>query len=243
MPIIRNLFKRNTAVQAADPTITEIHERTITSSDEKTSAITIQNFQLDDEKNSYKLSVVDGNGAYLPPSPPERKGFWKRTSSSNSLAHREALRVAETEGGFAISRESFESYRRSFDISARSPIVDPQRTSLDSRPSRTSLDALSPLTPTRQSFDLRTGNTRLASPAIEESESEEEEFKDVDLNDDVLTFPRKRGFLARFGGSDHSTEQDNKSRPRTSTLNWKREHHQGCEELNDFRMIVPDTRA
>lgn len=44
------------------------------------------------------------------PSPPERKSFWQRTTSSTS-SHRGMLSDNEP---FSISRESFESYRRSF---------------------------------------------------------------------------------------------------------------------------------
>ncbi|KAL2182835.1 hypothetical protein L209DRAFT_696659, partial [Thermothelomyces heterothallicus CBS 203.75] len=86
----------------------------------------------------------------LKPSPVEREASWprrylSRTSSrrSSSLAHRDSGEIDQ----FPISRESFDSYRRSFDICARSPVVHPittnaavmARQSLDSatlRPAR-----------------------------------------------------------------------------------------------------------
>ena len=46
------------------------------------------------------------------PSPPDKKSFWHRTpTSTTTSSHRSALSENEP---FSISRESFESYRRSF---------------------------------------------------------------------------------------------------------------------------------
>jgi len=118
------------------------------------------------------------------PSPPAKeRSFFSRSSTSTSYStHRSIQNENEP---FNISRESFDSYRRSFDISARAPISiydTPPRQSLDSRRlhSRSS----------RPSFD-----TRLDRPhAVEEG------FEEVGLNDEAK--PKKRGLFARF--SDHT---------------------------------------
>jgi len=134
----------------------------------------------------------------MQPSPPEKKSFWsKSTHSTNSSIHRCALSENEP---FSISRESFESYRRSFvrchdqvllyhipnisqDISGRSPVLGGEsyvaRSSLDSRQFR-------PLP--RSAVN---GNT-FEKPAT----TAEEGFEDVGLNDDPK--PKKRHFLSRF---------------------------------------------
>lgn len=60
---------------------------------------------------------INDSGVCLPPSPTEeRKSFWGHTNSSRSTTttssgHRSLLRENEP---FFISRESFDSYRRSF---------------------------------------------------------------------------------------------------------------------------------
>jgi len=137
-----------------------------------------------EEPNEFKLSAVNDSGVYLPPSPPEKKSFWHKSptgKSTTSSHHRSTL--AENEP-FSISRESFESYRRSFDISGRSPILQ-----ADSYPSRSSLDSRS---------------SRLPRSAIHSNQfekprpTEEEEFEDVGLNDPK---PKKKSFLSRFGES------------------------------------------
>ncbi|KAL1654581.1 hypothetical protein SLS61_002770 [Didymella pomorum] len=68
------------------------------------------------DTTEYKLSALEINdsGVYLPPSPQQEKPtFWhsKSNVSTTSSNHRSLL--AETEP-FNISRESFDSYRRSF---------------------------------------------------------------------------------------------------------------------------------
>jgi len=136
----------------------------------------------EEEPNEYKMSVVNDSGIYLPPSPTEKKGFWSRSPSRNTSNHRDLLNENEP---FSISRESFDSYRRSFDISARSPVsrsdTGASRTSLDSRISRT--------TP-------RSG----VSGSFERPQSTEEEiFEDIGLTDEPK--PKKRSFFARFGDS------------------------------------------
>ncbi|KAL8636609.1 MAG: hypothetical protein Q9228_006010 [Teloschistes exilis] len=152
-----------------------------------------------EEPSEYKLSVVNDSGVYLPPSPPEKKSFWTRspTSSTMSSNHRSLLNENEP---FSISRESFESYRRSFDISARSP-VPPEST-----------------TP-RQSFDSRMA--RPARSSIKDlhrpQPTDEEAFEDVGLNDEAKQQPaKKRGIFARFGDSSETAPSQDGSRPSSS---------------------------
>lgn len=169
----------------------------------------------DDEPNEYKMSVVNDSGVYLPPSPPEKKGVWRRSQSQNNRRNL----TAENEP-FSISRESFDSYRRSFDISARSPISQTDtatsRTSLDSRLSR----------PTHRPM-VNGSNFEPPEP------TEEEGFEEVGLNDDVK--PKKKGFFARFGDSAAQTSSGQNNRPATPHLGFhlpgrKRDQgHQGSE--------------
>lgn len=138
------------------------------------------------------------------PSPPEKKSFWHKSptgKSSVSSNHRSILTENEP---FSISRESFESYRRSFDISGRSPILQ-----ADSYPSRSSLDSRS---------------SRLPRSAIHSNHfekprpTEEEEFEDVGLNDPK---PKRKGFLSRFG------ETNNENIPPTPNGDGKSPNHHG----------------
>ncbi|KAL9006209.1 MAG: hypothetical protein Q9188_001033 [Gyalolechia gomerana] len=152
-----------------------------------------------DETNEYKLSVVNDSGVYLPPSPPEKKSFWSpsRTSSTMSSNHRSLLKDNEP---FSISRESFDSYRRSFDISARSP-VPPQSTA------------------PRQSLDSRLNNPTRSS--IKDTErpqpTSEEIFEDVGLEEESKQQPpKKRGIFARFGDNTESTASGDGPRPSSS---------------------------
>ncbi|CAK7212154.1 hypothetical protein SBRCBS47491_001376 [Sporothrix bragantina] len=99
------------------------------------------------DTGDYKMSVVNDSGVYLPPSPiSERDAFWS-SSNGNGHGHRRtyitslsSLSRSSTDNAaadsptgagrsslgdiepFTISRESFDSYRRSFDISAKSPV-------------------------------------------------------------------------------------------------------------------------
>ncbi|KAI4596229.1 hypothetical protein KJ359_005736 [Pestalotiopsis sp. 9143b] len=141
------------------------------------------------DNGDYKLSVVNDSGVYLPPSPVEEKGLWPRrpgVPSRTSMDTRSDLGEIEH---FSISRESFDSYRRSFDVSARAPVSHdiPTRASLDSarfpRMPRTSIRD--------RAFDR-------------EPPTAEEGFEDVGLNDDTKPqqqAPKKRGLFARFGDS------------------------------------------
>lgn len=108
---------------------------------------------------------------------------------------------------FSISRESFESYRRSFvrlltffemahadstrtqDISGRSPVLRG-----DSFPSRTSLDSRA----------MRLPRSSVNGSTFEKPQSTEEEgFEDVGLQDESK--PKKKSFLSRFGESASDT--------------------------------------
>ncbi|CAK7568435.1 MAG: hypothetical protein SEPTF4163_006425 [Sporothrix epigloea] len=100
------------------------------------------------DTGDYKMSIVNDSGVYLPPSPTsERDAFWSSSNgNSNGNGHRRTYitslsslsrqsidnandspagagrsSLADIEP-FTISRASFDSYRRSFDISAKSPV-------------------------------------------------------------------------------------------------------------------------
>lgn len=65
------------------------------------------------------IAEINDSGVYLPPSPTEKKNFWGTTASrstTSSSLHRCAFDENEQ---FNISRESFDSYRRSFVSSSR----------------------------------------------------------------------------------------------------------------------------
>ncbi|OOQ90504.1 hypothetical protein PEBR_04240 [Penicillium brasilianum] len=151
--------------------------------------ITIRRSCDDQQPPEYKLSVVNDSGVYLPPSPPEKQSFWHRyPGSSRSANHRDLVNENEP---FSISRESFDSYRRSFDISARSPVIYAEAV-----PSRTSLD----------SRFCRINSPSMRSTSFERPDRmEEEAFEEVGLNDEAK--PKKRGLFARFGDSSNDTQQ------------------------------------
>ncbi|PUU81045.1 hypothetical protein B9Z19DRAFT_972910 [Tuber borchii] len=209
MPVIRNPFRRNTTAPVNNrvdsfsehqPTAhpdtgrlpasetdsgTDEVGRAHSTGAKSASAISIGK-ESQEEKNTYKLSVVNDSGVYLPPSPPDKKSFWRKSDNSPQT------KAPEVEEPFVISRESFECYRRSFDISARSPVLDPSpgRVSFDSRPlvPRTSLDVRSP---------------RLPIVAKNVEPVEEDKFEEIKLNDDAR--PKKRSIFSRFG-TDHSPD-------------------------------------
>jgi len=181
MPIIRNPFRKQD--ENVRPSTTDGSEKVRTTG---AKPIGIK------EPTEYKLSEINDSGVYLPPSPQERKTFWSSRSngSTNSSNHRSIVSADEP---FSISRESFDSYRRSFDISARSPVLGGQLP-------RQSLDSRLPYQPrTSSSF------TRPAPTA-------EEEFEDVGLNDD--TKPKRRGWMSRLTDSTEGGPPD--SRPTSS---------------------------
>ncbi|KAJ4016774.1 hypothetical protein NW752_003905 [Fusarium irregulare] len=157
------------------------------------------------DNGEYKMSVVNDSGVYLPPSPTEEKGQWPRKylSTRNSTDTRSSFGDIEH---FSISRESFDSYRRSFDISARSPMPNsdfPARQSLDSA----RLPRL-PRSAVERSF--------------EQPPTAEEGFEDVGLDDQKYqqqqqpapqAQPQKRGFFSKFSDS---RDKDTSSNPSVS---------------------------
>ncbi|KAF3483245.1 uncharacterized protein GIQ15_02569 [Arthroderma uncinatum] len=186
MPPFRNLFPKRPAVNVEEAH-DEPPQRLSTDSPSRSSrpSLTLGRSNIE-EPNEYKMSVVSDNGVYLPPSPTEKKSYWQRPSSRK--ASRNLLDENEP---FSISRESFDSYRRSFDISARSPVSQhsdtaASRTSLDSRLSRTCPRSIA-------------SGTSLEPPNSSDRDEVEDPFEDVSLTDDSR--PKKRGFFSRFGDS------------------------------------------
>ncbi|KAK4142642.1 uncharacterized protein C8A04DRAFT_38169 [Dichotomopilus funicola] len=144
------------------------------------------------DTGEYKMSVVNDSGVYLPPSPIEREASWPRRYLSSTSTERSAsLTPGRTTGDiehFPISRESFDSYRRSFDISAKSPVVitastydsrtNPTRQSLDS-----SLRSFNNSTRYYPRSSLSDQQRRWGPPTPEESMSDDGRFEDVGLNE------------------------------------------------------------
>ncbi|KAI1115224.1 hypothetical protein F5Y14DRAFT_140091 [Nemania sp. NC0429] len=135
------------------------------------------------DNGDYKMSVVNDSGVYLPPSPTDEKGLWPRRLANSRTSMDTRSSIGDIEH-FSISRESFDSYRRSFDICARSPILvqDRPRQSLDSA-------ALS-----------RNPRSSVRNYSFErELPTAEEGFEDVGLNDDQKQQqPKKKSFFAKF---------------------------------------------
>ncbi|KAI0398610.1 hypothetical protein F5Y17DRAFT_411266 [Xylariaceae sp. FL0594] len=144
------------------------------------------------DTGDYKMSVVNDSGVYLPPSPTEEKGLWPRRAANSRTSMDTRSSIGDIEH-FSISRESFDSYRRSFDISAKSPVIvhDPPRQSLDS-----ARYARNPRSSIRDRFYDR------------EPPTAEEDFEDVGLNDDQKQTQqqqsKKKGFFAKFSESQES---------------------------------------
>ncbi|KAK4103110.1 hypothetical protein N658DRAFT_301321 [Parathielavia hyrcaniae] len=161
------------------------------------------------DTGEYKMSVVNDSGVYLPPSPVEREAAWPRRYLSRTSSDRSSGGEIEH---FSISRESFDSYRRSFDISAKSPVVmtdpSPTRQSLDShrfpfsspryaprsslgdqlRPQSQSQSQSQP-TATHRRWDWRGGHREPPTPEESwkgevEEDGDEGRFEDVGLDDD-----------------------------------------------------------
>ncbi|OAA64305.1 hypothetical protein SPI_02952 [Niveomyces insectorum RCEF 264] len=201
------------------------------------------------DTGEYKMSVVNDSGVYLPPSPTERDSFWAASSrrylARSSTEHSRhgggagagltagpnaaAIGAGDTIEPFSISRESFDSYRRSFDISARSPVVGggsewgaaaavPGRQSLDSAAFRKS----SLRTPQRQQqrgrgTHLRSGLSSVngdgaAGPASQPQRfpPADEGFEDVGLDQPTST-----------GGSGSGSSNNNNG---STAANFIRKH-------------------
>ncbi|KEY72564.1 hypothetical protein S7711_05634 [Stachybotrys chartarum IBT 7711] len=205
-------------------------ERVDTVGSKASSVLTIRSTRSQDN-GEYKMSdgtepsadtipavVVNDSGVYLPPSPSEEKGQWPR----NFLSSRTSTEGRNSPGDiehFPISRESFDSYRRSFDITARSQIFNQDATT------RQSLDsARFPRMP-RASVDRRMDR----SPPT----PEEENFEDVGLDDQknqAQSQPlpqRKRGFFSKFSDAN---EKESNGQPMSRFLGRKRgQSGQGAE--------------
>ncbi|KAF4973888.1 hypothetical protein FZEAL_9145 [Fusarium zealandicum] len=196
MPIRNPFARRPGSVVVQDenqrPDTPPGFEKVGTVGSKSTSVLSIQSTNRRDN-GEYKMSVVNDSGVYLPPSPTEDKAQWPRKylSTRNSTDTRSSIGDIEH---FSISRESFDSYRRSFDISARAPVSNPDF-------------------PQRQSLDSAR-LPRLPRSAVERSFGQpptaEERFEDVGLEDHKQPQPppQKRGFFSKFS---ESREKDTSS--------------------------------
>ncbi|CZT24723.1 uncharacterized protein RCC_10451 [Ramularia collo-cygni] len=201
MPIIRNPFRK----QDENVRPTTAHEESVEKNGSK------PNETNGRDPVEYKLSEINDSGVYLPPSPTEKKSFWG-TTSSRSTTSSSIHRCAFNEGDqFSISRESFDSYRRSFDISARSPVIQPSegrpRASLDSR-------TFQPLPRSSNSYQR---------PLQVPQTQEEDRFEDVNIDDPKPQAPKKRGLFARMVDSvDHSDTVNRPTLNNDKAMPW---HH------------------
>lgn len=174
-------------------------ERVNTVGSRASSAFSIRSNKKGPDTGEYKMSVVNDSGVYLPPSPVEKEAIWPRKYlSRNSTDTRSSVPEIEH---FSISRESFDSYRRSFDISAKSP-VSPTTADFSFAP-RQSLDsARFPRMPRQSMLSERRFRRDFPTP--------EESFEEVGLNDDKQQQAqpaKKRGFFSKFG-SDATPEHN-----------------------------------
>ncbi|KFY36330.1 hypothetical protein V494_05126 [Pseudogymnoascus sp. VKM F-4513 (FW-928)] len=177
-------------------------------SSKASSALSINGKKVE-QPPEYKMSVVNDSGVYLPPSPPEKKSFWPRRSNPSNASSSTTTSFAEIEP-FSISRESFDSYRRSFDISARSPVME------SSSSGRQSLDARLPRLPRSSFHDRRFEG---GPPTTEEEEGDG--FEDVGLNDNPIKdkpAPKKKGFFSRLG--DQGSDEPALATPLTSRFHF-----------------------
>ncbi|KAM5439130.1 hypothetical protein McanCB56680_003763 [Microsporum canis] len=213
MPPFRNLFPRRPPAVNVEEASDEPGPLSAERSPARSSrpSLTLGRSRVD-EPNEYKMSgkasviytplnsgssgFVSDNGVYLPPSPTETNSYWQRPSSRK--ASRNLLDENEP---FSISRESFDSYRRSFDISARSPVSQhsdtaASRTSLDSRLSR--------------NCPRSTVNGSVPEPpTVNDIDEVEDPFEDVPLADGSKL--KKRGLFSRLGDSSAGSQVQGKS--------------------------------
>ncbi|KAI1336439.1 hypothetical protein F5Y15DRAFT_394695 [Xylariaceae sp. FL0016] len=197
-----NPFKRPNSTEVADETVRpglltpkdsyNGFEKVDTVGSRASSAWSIRSAKSNDN-GDYKMSVVNDSGVYLPPSPVEEKGLWPRrpAASRSSLDTRSSIGDIEH---FSISRESFDSYRRSFDICAKSPVM------VHDFPARQSLD--SARFPRMPRSSVRNRSFERELPTADEG------FEDVGLNDEqkhIQQHPKKRGFFAKFSDSQESS--------------------------------------
>jgi hypothetical protein len=224
MPI-RNPFARRPGAAVAtvdenmrpDANAPPAFERVDTVGSKASSVLTIRSTRSQDT-GEYKMSVVNDSGVYLPPSPTEEKGQWPRgfLSTRTSTDGRSSMGDIEP---FSISRESFDSYRRSFDISARSQIFanqDPAtRQSLDS--------ARYPRYP-RSSVDRRMNRS---PPTPEEEDFEEVGLEDQKSQVQTQQQQRKRGFFSKFSDAQDKSDKDVNSQPMSRFLPGRKRGQSG----------------
>ncbi|KAH8663016.1 hypothetical protein BGZ60DRAFT_79366 [Tricladium varicosporioides] len=180
--------------RSAENGVRPTFEKVDTMGSKSSSAMSISS-KRSQEPVEYKMSVVNDSGVYLPPSPPaEKKSFWPRRSNPSGTSINGSESDIEP---FPISRESFDSYRRSFDISARSPVPsDLGRQSMESSHlGRQSLDAARLPRLPRSAMNERRFERQ--PPTAEEG------FEDVGLNDEAK-HAKKKGFFSRLGDSSDS---------------------------------------
>lgn len=118
---------------------------------------------------------------------------------------------------FSISRESFDSYRRSF---VREP---PRKSRRLAKPTGQDISARSPVGPDgsttpRQSLDARVKSPARSAlrPSSQLERPEEERFEDVGLNDESKVPPKKKSIFARFGDNSEGPTNSDNSRPSSS---------------------------
>ncbi|KAI0966948.1 hypothetical protein F4678DRAFT_263070 [Xylaria arbuscula] len=165
-------------------------ERVDTVGSRTSSAWSIQSSKSRDT-GDYKMSVVNDSGVYLPPSPTDEKGLWPRRPANSRTSMDTRSSIGDIEH-FSISRESFDSYRRSFDICAKSPVVsyDFPRQSLDSA----GLARIPRSSVRHRSFER-------------ELPTAEEGFEEVGLDDQKQNQqqPKKKSFFAKFSETQEPT--------------------------------------
>lgn len=224
MPLIKNPFKsKGASQQAGGDSKDPLSPANIISDPQAISprpSVTISRPPEPD----YKLSSVSPEGTFIPPSPPEKTSFLSRfrnPSTASSGQHAEATK--EDGSGFVIPRESFDGYRRSFDIR---PSMDGLN---DGRPSRSSLDLLTATTASTSPRKTASANSRLqpltkTQPHETRSDkkenvvvpplaktitngSAENDFEDVKLDEDTLTL-RKKHFWQRSSNLSGALRKD-----------------------------------
>ncbi|KAK5717775.1 hypothetical protein LTR15_008614 [Elasticomyces elasticus] len=236
MPIIRNPFRKQdenvrpsitTGVEQKPSDVTAIKPVDVATGKEKDSA-------------EYKLSEINDSGVYLPPSPTgERKSFWSthssRSTTSTSNNYRAHLNASDDQ--FSISRESFDSYRRSFDISARSPVLQGlqdagagrTRASLDPGRTRASLDSRTfmPPPPPPRSSNSFTRPSQVPAQ-LQEEPTQPDSFEDVDIQDKpTAQQPKKRGLFSRITEFNDHSERPSSQDGKDANKSEKPWHHFG----------------
>ncbi|KAK4187982.1 hypothetical protein QBC35DRAFT_215974 [Podospora australis] len=224
-------------------------ERVDTVGSKASSAFSIRSRKSQDT-GEYKMSVVNDSGIYLPPSPVEKEAIWPRRYLSRSSSGKSTGVPGAGDSGeiehFPISRESFDSYRRSFDICAKSPVV------ISDAAPRQSLDS------SMHRFSRYHGRSGLSFEQSRDWQTPEEEgFEDVGLNEEskqqqqqqqqqhhhhhhhhhqsqqkeeelpsnqatqgTAPAPKKKSFFSKFGGSDSSNVTTPNHHAEGITASW-----------------------